>query len=1193
MPIRIRYPRRGQRGLERVRFDALGVPAKGPAKGPANRSLTDALTDASRQAGVSNIQALRQALFSREIPVTELWRTYYGRQVDLNRIEQAIRGAEVGMMRPLTDLTREMIDRDPTLGNLVQKRFRSLAALDWDVLPAVGPGIDNERAGEMAGVVRDQIGRIPNLRKRIFQLAWGFCDGRSANELFWKGPMYGSVRWQLTGMGWIHPRRIAFGPEREFRIVDGLYSTSYFPAIGEALRDWPHKFVQLQAQLFGEYPEREGLGPRSLYWAFFKRFGQRERLILAELFGKPWRIIEADKDALTVGGDKEDVAAADEQIAALGGANIARLPRGMHLNVVQPQGDVGGRTHKEIITDANEELEKLWVGQTSTSESRPQGLNSKQSETHKDEQNLILQGDSWDISEAIEDGIVDSICVLNWGEESLSHAPSFMLKADPAADRTVEIDRLGKAVASGLPIALEEAYEVAGYRPPRADEARLELSAAPGETSPRALVVYPSGAAPTVGQTSGTPTSPTASGMAPPPAEPSSAITQMRRILAEQGRDELGRFGEGDGGSGDGAGDSARADSARVEKERTRAKGAHEKAQWHTQQAEQAKAALQHDVAALQQSHADRAASVKTISSDLRTLAEDARSQAAQFKSAKDAKAAREATAFSKRLEKNADALEKLPLPSADKHLEAVLKNDEEAKIHGEVEKYDTKVGSLMTAGEEYFMFRADPHLPDGRVPAHINEAGQRFYDLPGPSHFAKIEAATESQSDDRGREVTKAISERIPEAARSIASHEKKAAKWVQHAQRFESSVQRRSTLTRSAVLSLEPSSAITQMRRILAEQGRDELGRFGEGDGGSGDGGSSSGAKSHGSERRATAEKNKADIAEEHAATKAEAEHHAKREQEAHAYATGKGGVEIQRAQVAVKELVQKYAAHAKASGHDDHAEALEEVASAMQPARLAKAIERHVATYEKVRAMPEGSSKEQEAKEAAADKVEDNGKVYRALGVEDAKAAIDRYLVDRNAPPMSPLPEGTGWASDANYARERNAEADRRRSFGLKPGQHPELEHAEHAAVGHVDAMLSSLEAHGLAQQASARAERLGRALQTWEKRAARSAVLSLPYLDDGELEAHYKTPTAFRVNRQALERAGILFGYDAHLHLAAQPDTVHGSPEAIINRGIDEVVVHTGELAAAIVEAVGEAPDPKAPPVMPRGPSRPST
>lgn len=507
--VRLRHPRPGQRGLERVKF--YGQTNEKP-------SASEPRTDSQKRQGVSNVKALTQALFAKEIPMTELWRTYYGRHVDLNRIEQAIRGADVGMMRPLTDLTREMIDRDPHIGNLAQKRFRSLSALEWDVTPAQGPGVDAERARNMADLVRDQLNRIPNLRKRVFQLAWGLCDGRSLLEKFWEGPTYGAVRWRLAGMGWIHPRRISFGPTREFRIVDGLYQTSYFPAVGEAVDQWPHKFVKFQAQLFCEYPEREGLGPRTLYWAFFKRFTQRERLILLELFGKPWRIIESEKDA-PVPGDKEDIASVDQQIAALGGNNIARLPRGFKLNVQQPQGEVGGKTHKETIEDANAEISKLWVGQDTTSDAKPMGLGSKQSEIHQDEQRLILKGDAWDLSEVFEQDIVDSIVTLNAGEEALVYAPSFSLRADPDADPNSEIDRLGKAVQTGLPIALEEAYEISGFRQPRDDEARLELSAAPGETTPRAVVVYPAGQAPTVGQTSGTPTSPTGEGMGLQPGQ--------------------------------------------------------------------------------------------------------------------------------------------------------------------------------------------------------------------------------------------------------------------------------------------------------------------------------------------------------------------------------------------------------------------------------------------------------------------------------------------------------------------------------------------------------------------------------------------------------------------------------------------------------------------------------------------------
>lgn len=434
--------------------------------------------------------ALRSQIFTREIPATELYRTYYGRSLDLGRIENAIRSAEVGVMQPLTDLAKETLDRDPHLAMLAQKRLGALSALDFEVTPATGPGINTERAQVYASVVRDQLSRIPAFRQRLFDLAWGFYDNRSALENIWRGPMVGPVRWEISSLGWIHPRRIAFGPEREFRIVDGNYSASYFEPVGEPLRQWAYKFIEFAPRLFGEYPEREGLAIRSLYWAFFKRFGQRERLILTELYGKPWRIVEADTNAPEP-GQKEDIDAIDMQIAALGGNNIARLPRGFKLNVEKP-GERGGEIHKDVVTYSDDQLSKLWVGQTMTSDAKPgDGIGGKQAEVHADQQLLTLKRDAWAISEAIEDGLVDAIVALNWGDEALSHSPRFLLKADPAADRTVEIERIDKAVRAGIPLALDQVYELSGYRKPDDDEAVLVLSMAPGETSPRPLVVDP------------------------------------------------------------------------------------------------------------------------------------------------------------------------------------------------------------------------------------------------------------------------------------------------------------------------------------------------------------------------------------------------------------------------------------------------------------------------------------------------------------------------------------------------------------------------------------------------------------------------------------------------------------------------------------------------------------------------------
>ena len=68
----------------------------------------------------------------------------------------------------------------------------------------------------------------------------------------------------------------------------------------------PYKFIEFMPRLFCDYPEREGLSPRILYWSFFSRFGTRERLILMELFGKPWRIVKQTAEFVNDEGQDDD-----------------------------------------------------------------------------------------------------------------------------------------------------------------------------------------------------------------------------------------------------------------------------------------------------------------------------------------------------------------------------------------------------------------------------------------------------------------------------------------------------------------------------------------------------------------------------------------------------------------------------------------------------------------------------------------------------------------------------------------------------------------------------------------------------------------------------------------------------------------------------------------------------------------------
>jgi len=446
-------------------------------------------------------------------------RNRFGRSINLNNIENALLAAYRGSMRDLTDLNRETIDTDPHLSSVLMKRFGAVSSLPWDVQPATGqgPDFDKAKAQHFVTVVREQLMHLPDFRKVLAQFAWATWDGRAAQELTWtpifREPSdFGRVNMALTSIDWVHPRRLDFGAERQMVIrpegvrTGGNFTTTEgdIQLTEEWLREnklW-RKFGWWNPQLLGEYPEREGLAPRALYYSFFKRYAARERMILAELFAKPWRIIEVDEDS---SASAEDLASANEIIDSLGATYTARLPRGVSLRV-EPPGATASNVHAEIIEESDKQISKLVLGQTGTTDGVPAGLNSSQANVMQDEQFQILVSDSNALQEVIERYITDAIIEVNFGAENLPFAPRFILRSDLPADRAQELERLTAALEAGLSIKLTEAYEVSGFAMPESDDTTVQIvqpptpPLAPVSPPPRPGIVHPPNTSPAVGE---------------------------------------------------------------------------------------------------------------------------------------------------------------------------------------------------------------------------------------------------------------------------------------------------------------------------------------------------------------------------------------------------------------------------------------------------------------------------------------------------------------------------------------------------------------------------------------------------------------------------------------------------------------------------------------------------------------------
>lgn len=454
---------------------------------------------------------LEQVLYGKNVPRSQNERSYYGRGVDLNVIESAIRQAASGNMIAVTDLGREaVLGLDGHTAGVLNKRLNRAGAIDWMVVANSGVGrqhYDHDRARERADFVRAQLMRIPFFRERLTDLAWSTWDNRASLETRWevgRGSVAGDPKlatgWRAADLYWIHPRRLSYNQDRDVVVLDEGAEWSAardFKPKGFRLDNVPEKFVISTPRLFNDYREREGLLLRVMYWSFFQRLGTRERLELMEVFGSPWRLVSS-KDKLA---NTEAIRESFETIEQMSARKSGWLAPGAEAEFIQPNAGAG-QVHKEVIEDARYVISKFVLGGVATTDAVATGLGSSIGDVQLTEEDMIIAADLFQRASVIEHRLIDPMMELNYGPAELEYSPEFKFNIRGVSD----IEKNGRALRSsldaGIDVPLEQAYEMMNVRQPRDNEPRLSLVSVPmefGQVETRPRVVYPAGQAPAPG----------------------------------------------------------------------------------------------------------------------------------------------------------------------------------------------------------------------------------------------------------------------------------------------------------------------------------------------------------------------------------------------------------------------------------------------------------------------------------------------------------------------------------------------------------------------------------------------------------------------------------------------------------------------------------------------------------------------
>lgn len=405
-----------------------------------------------------------------------------GQSLTVSYLSSCFRLATTGYRMQYVDVLDELLEQDPHLFSVLQKRILSTANGRLEVVPAElrADHPDKGLAKEVADLVRKQIARIPELSKQLAALLWALYYGISAAEIFWTHDNDG---WHVERLEFVHSRRLAYPDAQSWSLyvwdqgqVYGWTSPwgsqpTNSGVFGTRVADWPGKFIIFVPQLRGDYPTRDGLGRQLATWAIFKRIGARGAVEYLERFAKGFMDVEystANED--TKGKPREatgeDIALAKKIAASIGpgSGSYGAHPDSVKIN---PKSFDGGSATKlgwpDWLTFCNGEESKCVLGSTLGTEVSTTGGSRALGEVQERAELDLEQYDAACLGEALKRDLATWIVRLN-KPEALHLVPRILIHVDKDPDPKALTEVIAGLVDMGAPVDADWAAEEVGLK---------------------------------------------------------------------------------------------------------------------------------------------------------------------------------------------------------------------------------------------------------------------------------------------------------------------------------------------------------------------------------------------------------------------------------------------------------------------------------------------------------------------------------------------------------------------------------------------------------------------------------------------------------------------------------------------------------------------------------------------------------
>ncbi|GAB6965968.1 DUF935 domain-containing protein [Komagataeibacter kakiaceti JCM 25156] len=390
-------------------------------------------------------------------------------------IGRTMRAADQGDSLMWQILAEEIERRDPHYLSVLNTRKLAISQLPITVTPASSDAAHVKHADFVRGWVERGI-----LRRSLYDQMDALAKGFSVHEMEWH---------MEAGNYW--PAELTFRPQRWFDISmqDGETimirddcATPALPSVADGIPQpgfrnmEPYKFVTHRHAAWSGLTIRGGLTRAAIWPVMFKLFTNRDWALFVQNYGLPMRVGKYTRDASD--NDRKVLLRAVSDIA--GGAGCT-IPDSMQIEFPEPKtASSASDIHERRFRILNEELSKLVLGQTGTTESK-QGAHAS-GQVHREVQVDIERADTFWLSYTATTQCAIPMVSCSFGPQDAYPVITIGRPDEAPFDDVIKALQFGGP--QGLKVRCQDIYDRLSLTPPEDGDAVCGIIAQPQPVEP-------------------------------------------------------------------------------------------------------------------------------------------------------------------------------------------------------------------------------------------------------------------------------------------------------------------------------------------------------------------------------------------------------------------------------------------------------------------------------------------------------------------------------------------------------------------------------------------------------------------------------------------------------------------------------------------------------------------------------------